>query len=548
MQDWEFLIQQQGDLTWLPLESPAAEILAGCYQVIAHPLNSDLAVGHSVTVQVTRLFARDGIPQRHFEQRSQRITPDGLVIIPFTFLEAGLWTLCCSRSQASGLDAAADPEAESVQLQVLPQESEIPDAPLPGLPLGIKSEPASALPTLAISWEPVAFQLPRPKRLKQIASALLSLDQAAYRAMAGECLTVTGQAAISGTLELCLLEVKTAQVLHRQQQPLADPSDQFTCTFEVPTGYPEILGEITLLEAGDLSAAIETQAFRIAVDSAVSAPALKASSENQQRQSPTLDLPTFSQSRANWCLQVVPVTLPPKIHQSSSQQRLKPPQLPVLPRPQPLRVPLAVQSGSRVRNESASMAAAFEALRLRERFWLTLDSLSREIIAGDEPLEASPRTTSLMEPAILEEAPSHHQVSLPALSSPSQDSEALTPVQTLLAPEVSVPEILLAGTPLRVSVRLPLTPSNLGVKLWVYDSQTQAVLEGPRWLTDFKPNPQLEVLETATQIVLPLQVTEVDFAAIAVDLSTQQESPKTVVHRRIDPVNAADGLPKLEGL
>lgn len=567
-QDWEFLIQHQGDLTWLPLESPTVEILAGCYQVIARPLNSDLAVGSSVTVQITRLFARDSIPQRHFEQRAQSLSPEGLVILPFTFLEAGLWTLCCTHSDASGLDLAVDPEAESVQLQVLPQESEILDSLEPGLPPSIeaKTQPLStALPTLAISWVPEAFELPRPKLIRE-ACPLLSLDQATYTAQAGEVLTVTGQATLSGPLELCLLDAKTAQVLLRRQQQRSDQdSPDFTWTFEVPVGYPEILGEITLLIADrGVSTDLETQAFRIAVSLGSTVPAARVVPKNehlenehsqneQQSQSPMLDLPTFSQSRSDWCLQVAPKpSLPPKIHQTAAPPQPKSPQLPVLPKPQAPRVVQAVLSGPGDKNNPASMAAAFEALRLRERFWLTLDSLSHEIIVGDgletlpeQSLDPSLRTASPMRSATLGSAPVNPQadsvqVCLPEIFPASQDTKGASLVPAAV-PDLKVPERLVADTPLTVGIQLPLAPPGIGVKLWVYDHHTQKLLDGPHWLNDFDPNPQQEVLETSTQITLPLQIQEVSFVAIAVDPTTQQESSKTIVHRRVDPVDPPDG-------
>ena len=36
MKYWEFLIQKEGDETWLPLETQQVEILEGRYRVVAH--------------------------------------------------------------------------------------------------------------------------------------------------------------------------------------------------------------------------------------------------------------------------------------------------------------------------------------------------------------------------------------------------------------------------------------------------------------------------------------------------------------------------------
>lgn len=35
MKNWEFLLQREGDTTWLPLETPDVEILEGRYRVVA---------------------------------------------------------------------------------------------------------------------------------------------------------------------------------------------------------------------------------------------------------------------------------------------------------------------------------------------------------------------------------------------------------------------------------------------------------------------------------------------------------------------------------
>ena len=45
MENWEFLLQKQGDKSWLPLESPTVEILEGQYRLASRTKFADVLVG-----------------------------------------------------------------------------------------------------------------------------------------------------------------------------------------------------------------------------------------------------------------------------------------------------------------------------------------------------------------------------------------------------------------------------------------------------------------------------------------------------------------------
>jgi hypothetical protein len=93
MEQWQFLIQKQGDRSWRNLESPNLKISAGWYRVLArsHLPNTDveIRISHSLNPEVPGT--------REIEKRSRRTNPEGLIpIIPFTHLKPGLWELQCS--------------------------------------------------------------------------------------------------------------------------------------------------------------------------------------------------------------------------------------------------------------------------------------------------------------------------------------------------------------------------------------------------------------------------------------------------------------------
>jgi hypothetical protein len=106
----------------------------------------------------------------------------------------------------------------------------------------------------------------------------------------------------------------------------------------------------------------------------------------------------------------------------------------------------------------------------------------------------------------------------------------ILPVPILTVPATEV----VAGLPLTIALHLPQSEPRPFVKLWVKDCQTRTVVDGPRWLADFKRRGP-ELWEATTQITLPLGLLEVVFEAIAIDLETQQESRKTSVVKPVIP-------------
>lgn len=93
MEFWEFLIQKEGDRSWLPLESPSVEILEGRYRVVARSNRASTAT----EIRVTHYATHETPPVRRVRKRSTQTNPDGLIVImPFTRLQPGVWELRCT--------------------------------------------------------------------------------------------------------------------------------------------------------------------------------------------------------------------------------------------------------------------------------------------------------------------------------------------------------------------------------------------------------------------------------------------------------------------
>ena len=142
--NWEFLLQQEGDRSWLPLESPDVEILEGRYRVMAKtavPVTlMDIRITHE---------SRDELPmKRRTQVRSMQTNATGLLlVIPFTQMQPGVWELAIGVPNPATPDSSGAVQQYSVQLHVLPKESDVagewePDWSQPKEPK-LQSEPES---------------------------------------------------------------------------------------------------------------------------------------------------------------------------------------------------------------------------------------------------------------------------------------------------------------------------------------------------------------------------------------------------------------------
>ncbi|WGV23210.1 hypothetical protein [Halotia branconii] len=126
------------------------------------------------------------------------------------------------------------------------------------------------------------------------------------------------------------------------------------------------------------------------------------------------------------------------------------------------------------------------------------------------------------------------------LSVPLHQAEAIS--EPLPVPQLHVPDgELIAGKLIRVRVELPNVSPQVVVKLWVEDCQTRWLLDGPHLLKDLLPSSG-GGLEVITQLNVPFGCLEIRLEAIALNVSTQQESHKVTVVRAVIPPD----LPNLQ--
>lgn len=119
MEFWEFLLQKEGDRSWLPLESPKVEILEGRYRVVARSNR----VNTPVEIRITHDSMAEMPPVRRTQKRTGKTNRDGLVvIIPFTRLSPGMWELRCTSELMA--DMLGEGWQYAVQFQIDPETPE----------------------------------------------------------------------------------------------------------------------------------------------------------------------------------------------------------------------------------------------------------------------------------------------------------------------------------------------------------------------------------------------------------------------------------------
>ncbi|MEO0768080.1 MAG: hypothetical protein AAFY72_01390, partial [Cyanobacteria bacterium J06649_4] len=134
-----------------------------------------------------------------------------------------------------------------------------------------------------------------------------------------------------------------------------------------------------------------------------------------------------------------------------------------------------------------------------------------------------------------------------SLSSNSLPSSPAIPPEDL--PEMALPVItvpigdLVAGSTITVIVRTRPSPYKPFIKLWMVDRQSRTLVGEPQLLTNLRPD-ALGDLETSAEMRVPMGCLDVQIAAIAVDMATQQESNKAIVNRHVIPANQPSTSPR----
>ncbi|NJR65128.1 MAG: hypothetical protein HC772_07095 [Leptolyngbyaceae cyanobacterium CRU_2_3] len=318
---WEFLIQKEGDRSWLPLESPKVEILEGRYRIVARSSR----INAPVEIRMVQNAITETPPVRRIQKRTSQTNKDGLiVIIPFTRLLPGAWELRCTGDLMA--EMLGDGWQHSVQLQVLPLELTSDDWDADWQPDSMASEPASldqtrqnltgsdqtgqdtadqtgttdsltiidaAEPALEVITPAIAQ--PDFDRLTATAAQapklLLTLERQTYVVLREQPLVLNGQVLNEplpserpedppedspfpgGHLRLRLFDPQTSRMLTDQTQALSEQSMPlpFSLTVALPPNCEThlLLGELALYgmaSEGSLPAVLASQSFSVTTD------------------------------------------------------------------------------------------------------------------------------------------------------------------------------------------------------------------------------------------------------------------------------------------
>ncbi len=292
---WQFLIQKDGDRSWLPLETADVEILEGRYRVVARSSR----VNTLVEIRISHQTPPEEFPaKRRVQKRSNRTSPEGLMVVtPFMSFKAGIWELRCVGDVTT--DTQGDTWQESVRLQVLPidvevdQIPEFPQAPTVLSPKASTPEtdrhtdppPATITPEIApssLTGNPVVMgdmgdrdelsetipvdnqntSPPQPTQpTHQISSSVkLTLDRQTYVVNAGERFTLSGrieadtsikhQVVVTGKLYIGLRNPQNGKLLAEVQQTFSEQKlpVPFSCQVDIPLqcNTSLILGEVNI--------------------------------------------------------------------------------------------------------------------------------------------------------------------------------------------------------------------------------------------------------------------------------------------------------------
>jgi hypothetical protein len=127
MEVWEFLLQKDGDRSWLPLESPTVEVLEGRYRLIARTSRRNTPAEVRLTYQAdddNSINLRQDYSKCQIQKWNRQTNAAGLImILPFSYLKPGLWDLRCTADLIS--DFLGEGWSYRIQLQVLADNDEL---------------------------------------------------------------------------------------------------------------------------------------------------------------------------------------------------------------------------------------------------------------------------------------------------------------------------------------------------------------------------------------------------------------------------------------
>jgi hypothetical protein len=553
---WEFLLQKKGDESWLPLEAASVEILEGYYRLAAR--SNLLQAPITVSLQYYPLDSSHP-PLQTSQVKNSNV--DGLLIaLTYTQLTPGIWQIGCSlgNSVLGKLQFDVSPLSFDSEAQE-PIESETEQSELPStlqsllansVEPGLSSIPATSellepieIATLSleealITSEKTTEQIfgevsqllsDRPET-KVLPQALLQLEEHQFVLAHGQLLEISGTTEILGDLEVTLnlpQEMRTILKQRFSQNTLTGdrPPYFFNLQIDLPAQNGVLVGTVQLIPIDlsfDLNEHITYQAISVTffpnsteqITNSLEPHIIELPAQNR-----SINLPLSSPDLGGHTKSVIPV----------KAQNLSHPL--ILPNSTSDRLHDKLQQFSQepIDNSASSLSGVEAQL---ESLYQDIDRLLAQPMPEVEPIASiSPASVSSQ---TSQKAPTAS--SAPQISQPPQIITTLPRHQALPVPilHTEATEVI-AGYPLIMIVELPAIAQGFAVKLWAKDFQTRQMLDGPRWLMDFKPvNDSLQV---TTQITIPLGTLEILFEAVTVELQSQRESYKVKLSLTVIPPN-----------
>ncbi|MGB3136435.1 MAG: hypothetical protein WBB18_06485 [Nodosilinea sp.] len=448
MEYWEFLLQKEGDQSWLPLDASQVEILEGRYRVMAHTSYTNTPV----RIQIKELHEglkeeQRGAQTARTMRRQSVVNNNGLmVVMPFTRMTGeGTWDIQCAA------DEAVSDEAQSwcygVQLRVLAQNSTddddwFADDPSAGLSaiaaLPQQTESVAAAPQADLDLQAAAAAMDifqnqtsdaatatRRYELTLLHTALLGSEgEGLSLSVTIDCATAAGQDGAYSPLMLVvrLSDPQTAATVALTAVELATAAlpNTATLTVTVPTELSTrlLLGEVGLLVG---AAVTDLQRFTVTVDVASLFDAIANQAEtdtdldvvfsavpedSEASSSPSLDLKAWNRTGRTAVPREMPiltlprssVALPPKIYYPSPHEvATHQPTLPPTGRAKPSSPGTSSEpSGPGRVLESSSDAARIEANR-----GLSLPPISPPPLSETAALSGQPDQSQAERPQLL---------------------------------------------------------------------------------------------------------------------------------------------------
>ena len=258
MEQWDFLIQREGDRVWLPLGEGQTRLTPGRYRVVAR--TSATGAVTEVCVRYEPQSESGGTGQ--FYRTTRQTDEDGtILVLPATDLSVGVWSLSCSMA-ALRRDRPDHPPQGQVRLRVEAPAIETSDSPLSDSPRSDRSDPPVTEPPQP-PLAPVAnATAPTGEPDRQDLDLRLQLAQDNYRLPDREVLVLAGRVdCLSGNsprlsglhLRIRLREPQSLHVVTTLQRLL--PPQEAPIEFSYPVTIPEscqsrlILGEVVLCDA-----------------------------------------------------------------------------------------------------------------------------------------------------------------------------------------------------------------------------------------------------------------------------------------------------------